>query len=362
MSGYWSDMFIDKNNQCDTFIISKENPIEYDNNNNNIKLYKGIKLEEYEEVSEFISKNNKMSSDNTTLLPVDEIIKLLNFDTVSILMRGKNNRLIGVIISVSLPIMCNKKEIIIHGCTTFLNVHSKLRGHGLCMALIRELISYGYQDNIYCDYHTVPFSIGSNSFRLKAYYRPINLFSCKRLGFIFPDHDNPRKLTKTRLKYRTAFPKNCKIIKVDLNNHNIESSLKYYHTLIKNKKFSFYPDNNLWLKWTKTFPTFVVYIRDVEVGIISMHSIYCLIDKTQEEGVIGTPVICNGDMNIVLPVLLNLAKEEFKYDLVYFHSYGDITEESMIENNCIEADSDMWFSLYNNRIKIKSSDISVPLL
>ena len=105
----------------------------------------------------------------------------------------------------------------------------------------------------------------------------------------------------------------------------------------------------------------MVYKNNIEVGIFSIHTLYCLIEATGNEGKIALPAICAGDMDSVLPTMIHICSI-LKYVVLYIYQYGDITEKYLERINAIKSDADVWFSLYNNKIKIKPTDISVPLL
>ena len=375
-SKYWSNMYVtsdqdnteqpnsDNTEQTNSrFVISTDPPIKYEDDKK-VKLYRGIKESEYQEVSSFYQKYNDMSTGNTTLLPVKELKRYLAIENISILMRSSNGMLVGTIICLMLPVK-NKndisEEVIMHGCTTFLAVHPALRGLGLCMALIRGLIEYGYEDGYYCDYHMVAFKIGTNSIPINSWYRPINLNRAKELGFLYDGHKDPRNSTKVRLKYRTKLPNNHRYVQVSPDNKNINTSLEYYKGLVQNRNFAFWPDEPLWALWVKSFPTYLIYKGDNEVGIISINTVYCVIKSREETGKIVFPIICEGNMGSVMLVLCNISYK-LKYDVIYFHQHGDVTEKALESINSIKTTTKLWFSLYNNRIKIQPEDIHLPLL
>jgi hypothetical protein len=379
MSKWWKDMPISKtnnnhnnndininnNNYKNDFIISRDIPIKY-NDNKNIKIKIGLNPDEYSEVCDFIKENNKMSSGNTTLLNPDELENLMTLDNIIITIRSQGkNKLIGTIISINLPITNkedNNNEIVIHGCTTYLNVHKMLQGHGLCMSLIRSLTQEGYKNGIYCSYHTVPFKLGDNSIPIKSWYRPINLKRSIELGFLFPGYNTDRNIRRNRLKYRTDLPKGCKYIKIDNTNaSDINISYNLYYDLVKDKRFYFSPDKALWEKWVSIYPTYMIYHNNDMVGIVTIYTIHCIIEKTKEEDKIAIPIICLGNMDIVLPTLIHIVKT-LEYPVLYFYQTGDVKQNNMNDINGIKSDGITWFSLYNNRIQLKPDEISVPFL
>lgn len=372
-SKYWSEMYISDNNNDDKqLIISKDRPVGFDTDKN-IKLFVGINPENYDEVASFYQKYNQMSTGNTTLLPVDDLKRYLSMNNISILMRSSNGMLIGTIISILLPIKCNN-TVITHGCTTFLAVHPGLRKMGLCMAMIRKLIEVGYEQGLYCDYHMVAFPIGDNSIPLNSWYRPIDINRSKELGFLYDGWKDPRNSTKIRLKYNSKLPPSCSYVLVDNTNCNV--SLEYYLKIVEKTKFGFYPDKNTWQQWINAFPTYLIYQQTSNkqniknqnknkqnkiVGLVSINTIYCIITQTKETGRIMFPIICDGDMDIVLKVTCSIAYDK-NYDVVYFHEHGNVTSDCLSRINSIKTTTKLWFSLYNNRIKLDVSDIHIPLL
>ncbi len=393
-STHWSKMFISDGLDGTDFIISKDSPVEFDNSKMNLKISEGIQESEYEEVSDFVRKYNKMSSGNTTLLPISELKRYLSVDNLTVLMRSSKGKLIGTIICLLLPIKCKKgsegsggsegsnstnqpigptnQPILIHGCTTFLTVHPSIRGMGLCMALIKSLIGYGYKKKIYSDYHMVSFKIGNNSFEIKSSYRPINLKRSNELGFLYPGYTDITN-RMTRLKYRTKLSPEYSYYKINTNNNNLDQSLIYYQSLINpdsSKMFSFYPDSRMWKQWVEAFDTYVICRKKIPIGVVSINTIYCLVgnenrngnkENKKNEGKVMFPIVCIGDMKVVMPTLCNIAKET-DHDIIYFHQHGDVTQDSLDRINCIQTGTNPWFSLYNNRIKITPTNLYVPLM
>lgn len=356
----WSEMFIQHHDtNKNGFVISYEEPIKYEGNKKIIIEYS---ISNLDEICDFYRKYNTMSSGNITLLPKSVLELYLSYNNITVLMRSENGKLMGVIISIILPVKCSnnsEEKIIDHGCTTFLVVHPSIRGHGMCMALIRGLIQKGYERKLYCDYHTISFKLGSNSIPLKSYYRPINIERSIELGFLFPGYNNIRMKTRNRLLYNNKLKKEYKYIKI--GEYNLEQGLKYYRESITDKKFSFWPDEILWKKWIEGFPTYLIYYKDIISGIVSINTIYCIISTTNKEGKVASPIIFNGHIDMVLNVLPNIVEQE-GFDVLYFHSYGDASSELLEKNHYIKTQHLIWFSLYNNCIKLDSKDITVPFL
>lgn len=368
-SKYWSKMLVsdgsvqdqknNNNNGSDGYIISKNNP-GFDDviNGKNVKLSYDIEEDEYDEVCEFYEKYNVMVSGNVTLMPKSELKRYLSFDNVSILMRSEAGKLMGIIISIIVPIMIDNREIINHGCTTFMVVHPAIRNHGMCMIIIQALAQKGYEMGIFCSYQTTHLKIGSNNVPIVSYFKPVNLVRSVELGFFYPDFFDPRQKTRNRLWYNPKLPKKSKFIKVDINNSG--KALQYYRESIDNKKFSFCPDKFMWEKWINNFATYLIYNDNVISGIVSFNTIHCFMKESKKEGRLGVPVICNGEMNVVNPILSHIATKE-GYDVLYSYNIGYSSTE-MEKYHWIKTDNPVNFSLYNNSINLKRGDISVPIL
>jgi len=194
-------------------------------------------------------------------------------------------------------------------------------------------------------------------------YRPINLSRSKELGFMYQGYDDPTKSTKVRLKYRTKLPKNHSYVQISPDDkNNVLLSLEYYKELVRDKKFVFWPDESLWSDWVRSFPTYLIYKGNNKVGLVSLNTVYCVLEQTGgEKGRLGFPIICVGDMGSVMQVICNIG-HKMKYDVIYFHQHGDTTEKALESINSLKTTTDLWFSIYNNQIRIQPEDIHTPLL
>lgn len=366
-------MLFPKGNEEYERIISKDKPIDYDRTKK-VVLFRGIKPEEYDEVQIFIRDQNKMASGNYTLLPKSEIERYLRIETYCVLMRGEgNSKLYGTIFSIPFPIRCSlsagiiekeeytKNIVVTHGCTTFLNMNSKIRKLGLSMHLIRELSLYGHENNIYCSYQLTPFKLCENSFEVSAWYRPINLIKALSLGFPFKGFNELNKLMKNKMAYKCKTPKGYNIKRV--LNKNKDKALSFYKQLVEDKKFVFYPSDEYFFKWIQEFPTYLVQKDKLNVGIYSLKSVYCKMGETDLDGTLCLPAFFNSipeEKSKVLKCLISTA-EERQFDVLYLHSVGDLDPETLKSANSTELPNKSWFSLYNNSIILKPEDIHVPL-
>ena len=344
-------------------IISKDKLEDYDHKKK-VLLSRGIKEEEYDEVYRFLRDNNKLESGNYTLLPKSEIERFQRLDCFSILMRGeKNKKLYGTIFSLPFPIKCsveNKDEIVVHGCTSFLNIETKLRKFNMCSILIKELIKYGYEKDIYCSYQMTSFKLCETSFQISSYFRPINLMNSIALGFVPPDILNIKKMSENRMKYKCKIPKSFSVKRV--LNKNKEKSLEFYNLLIKDKKFAFSPDLELFSKWIQEFPTYLVRKDKKNIGIFSITNVFCRMGN-EVEGKLCLPLLFNSIENKteVLKCLLSVA-EERENDVLYCYSVGDLDANTLENVNAIQNIKKTWFSLYNNSMGLTKNDLYVPLI
>lgn len=364
-----SEMFFPKETKEDTnnsknIIISLTEPIEY-KEQKNIVLFRGVKKEEYDEIYEFLRDQNEMSSGNFTIFPKDEIARYMRFNSLAVLMRSsKSNTLLGTIFSMLFPINCknedNQNSLIFHGCTTFLNVHKKLRNHGLCMALIRELTRYAYNNNIYCSYSLTSFPLSSKSCEITAWYRPLNLPRSIGLGFTYPNWNIPSEFLKNRILYNTKMPKkyNCERV----INSKLEIAHNFYLNQIRDKKFAFLPDRDFFNKWIQEYPTFLVTLNKIPIGLFSIGSIYCRM-ASGLDGRLALSLLFISLPHEAIKVMKSMIfiANEREYDALYMHETGDITRDILNETNAIETEKKSYFSLYNNSMNLTPADLYIPL-
>ena len=356
-----SEMFFTKD-------ISRDPPPTYEGNKK-VVFVRGIK--DKDELYNYLCEQNKMISGNYTLLPQQEISRFLRLGAYSVLMRSSNNNsLIGCIISLPLPIRCSvvaglidnelytKNKIINHGCTSFLNIHSKLRGHGLCIGLIRELTKHGHENSIYCGYSLTSFPLSVNSFEVSSWYRPLDLARSIGLGFPVPHWNEVSKINSIRMNYKTNMPKKylCKKVK------NAKKALDFYKTINEDKKFVFMPDINLFEKWIQEYATFLVSYEKEIVGIFSIGTVICRMESGIE-GKLCLPLFFNSKSEHASKVFKCCIFEagEKDYDVIYTHSFGDLTKKVLEDNFALETPKKSFFTLYNNKLSLTPEDLYVPL-
>jgi hypothetical protein len=352
-------------------VISTDKPVDYDRNKK-VSLSRKLEESEYEEVVEFLKSQNLMASGNYTLLTRGEIEKYKRLNCYSVLMRNETNKLFGTIFSIPFPVKCSitsgttedgeytKDKIIVHGCTTFLNVSSKIRGFKMCMLLIRELTQYGYENNIFSGYQLTSFPLTEKSVAISNWYRPINMMKSLLLGFTFPGYNEVSNFNKNRMLYKCKAPKNYLVNRVKAK--GLEEALSFYGKINENNRFVFFPDLSLFEKWTREYLTYTVKFEDETIGIFSIGTINCKMGN-MVEGTMCLPLLFNskkGKGEKVLRCLLSVAEEK-GYDLLYGNQIGDLTQQLYESVNSIRTDKKSFFSLYNNNMNLKPSDLYVPV-
>ena len=367
------EMFFPTGNEEREGIINKNPPIKQENKKKVI-LQRGIEESEYEEITSFLSEQNMMSSGNYTLLSRTELERYRKLNTYIVLLRNEiSNKLFGTIFSIPLPIKCTvsagitndeeymKDQIIMHGCTTFLNVQSTIRGFKMCMLLIRELAQYGFENKVLCSYQLSSFKMCETAVEISTWTRPINLQKSLLLGFTFPKFNELSQFHNNRSLYKCKVPKGYTVAEVKKG--NMEEALKFYKKLVGDKKFVFYPDVTFLEKWIKEYPTYIVKKENKNVGFFSIGTINCRM-ITGIEGRLCLPLLFNSVINEgdkVLKCLLSIAHEK-DYDALYGNQVGDLTQEVYESANCIPNSKKSYFSLYNNSMKLTEKDIYVPLI
>ena len=236
-------------------IISKDKIVK-DKTDKKLIFSPGIKDEEYDEVVEYIKQQNIMSSRNITLLLKEDLERFNRLSYFSILMRNEiNNKLVGTILSIPFSIRCSylagetenaeytKEMTILHGCTSFLNIHKAIRGFKIASLIIQELIKVGNEKNIFCSYQLTSFKLTENAIPINSWYRPINLMRSLLLGFGFPPSSNISDLMKIKDKYRIKTVKGLKVKQITDN--NAASCLEFYRSINEQKRFLFYPGSRI---------------------------------------------------------------------------------------------------------------------
>lgn len=328
--------------------ISTDKPISLDNKLN--MVFSTDITNKYDLIEYFIKKNNKMSTGNTTLLKRVELNNYIDMGATAIVML-KQDKIMGFIMSLYLPIKIDG-EVFKVGCTSFMNIHSALRGMGLAKNLMNELMMSAYEKQIYTDYHLGPLT-DVNSIQLQSYFYPLDMRKCILAGFSSPTWltSKPHEIIS---KYQHKLSKDIRVKRIG----NSEEALSFYLKEVSNKRYAFYPDKELWSKWVNTYPTYTVYRKKKMVGIFTLGTVSCE-TTLGKELTLATPFLCAGKAGLVFPAMISEARRF--WDALYFYSTGIITSNIADKFNCIQG-VPTNLSFYNNDIVIDKKDIFVPLI
>ena len=341
-------------------------------------------------IIDFISTNNISASGNITLLSTSDLKKLQKLNLSSIILtlkssninnenavnneNNENTVIIGLVLSISLPISVNGTEQKSFGYTTFLNINKNYRNKQITSVLIKNLIDVNYAKNIFHGYQITSFPLNKNSLKINIYYRPINLKNSLLAGFIYPGFNNISEFNKHRIFYKSKSPDKFLIKQIKPSNLNlVHQCYTFYSHSIKNKdtqnkdtnqnnkKFTFSPDENFFRNWITLYDSYIVQNAKHEiVGIFSVGSLSC---KTLLGNSINLAIpylFSSTDSVTTLKCFLYIAEQK-DYDVFYCHSIGDLSDTVLKTVSCIQADRSCYFSLYNSDIQLSPSDLYIPL-
>lgn len=346
MDIHWKDHFILKGDEKIDGIISSDPPVKpsYKNVTFSFMSYP-IEDQVKKELIEFISIHNITGTGNITLLPCDLLTKLGQLTTyIGILYQ--NTKMIGVILSITIPVIQSKKVSTIYGLTTFLCVHSKLHNLGLGMYLISQMMYEGYNRGILSGYHIGSKPIGNNSIPLSMWYRPLDVKYLQSINFKLNCKGNGR------LKYLNRIPNGYSIVQVDDN--NIDCSYQYYLSQCGNYTFSYNPTRDQWIQWIRAFRTYLMY----EKGIIGIFSINTMEMMTYHHHIKLSTLLLYHGHDITLKGVINKSSGHLLYGYICGH-----INPSMIENiRGWVSPNPCYLSFYNSGIRVIASDIFVPIL
>jgi hypothetical protein len=350
-----------------------------------INLVRGIKKEEEKQVEEFINENNQALSGVFTLLNYDDLENFQKLSYYPVLMK-RNEKLLGTVFSFPFPVKIiefkNESDDVkgreikeeIFGYTTFLNVHEKLRGYGLCMELIKELTNWGYENQIYMGYQMTNFPLTDKATKINNWYRPLNLLNTISLGFTFPGFNEINRFHEYRISYSCKSPKgfNSLVVrKSDVSKIlNFLKSIEMNDSNFSNKedkqeKKGIYLNFNFDFlnQWIQIFPSYFI-INKENKEIVGFFSYKCVKCKTplQQQALICLPLLFVSNKNYELTCLQSLFYIAFQqsYDIVYLYETGYISAEILKAASCVISEKSSYFSLYNNDLSFAPSDIFLP--
>ena len=377
---YWDKMLIlhDKNSNKDEndLVISKEEPNFFAPMGpftiHSVYEEKSDKI--FNELSTFYSKNNVLSNGNMTQVSEHDLRRYYNVSVTEILCcRSKlSKKIIGSILSILFPIKLNidnisiyrrdkssrtkylvenNPDVVLFAATTFLNASKKYRGKGLGMVLIQKSLQVAYEIGVICAYflNTVPRC--SNAVEIKCWVFPLNIKKHEqyRLGY----------MRKYRNYYLNLKSDGFEVQKID--NGNYKPSYYEYINLIKDKKFSLYPDLEYWDRWINNFDTYTVIINGKIQGIFCCikYTIYAVSCGKYLD--YGNRLICVGKQPETAEAML-LECQKSGIDILLLQEVGDLDEDLLHYIHAQKTKTSDYLNFYNTKIKLEAKDLYAPMI
>ena len=187
---FWSSLPKSENKDYEG-IVSKKEPIKYDNENlriNDALIINTITNGNInKELFRFILDNGLSPSGNSYLVNPNTLVnRVYTYLTDAM----EVNTYLGFAISVPHSLKLNS-EIIETGLTTYLTVSKEHRKEGLAKYLISNIISYGWSNKIYTGYHYIAEPRTESNVLVYTYFRPLNIQRALECGYQF----NPEQMT-----------------------------------------------------------------------------------------------------------------------------------------------------------------------
>lgn len=341
------------------------------------------------EISNFYNYNYRLdkSVDTIQLSPID-LSRYLNIDC-EILTILKEDKLIGSIISMVVPIKSNTKIMVnkanlsdtnisdrfknkigsdstIMATTSFLILDRKYRGKGYGMALIQESLKILFDNGSSSAYFINSVSRCSNSIPLYTWYFPSNLVKLDEVKYIYPKN------------YKSLFTKDNnknKIVKVD--NTNAEKVLSAYLSLIKDKNIFFYPSLSHWKKWIESFPTYAVLDQSFQdqtfennssqdeltqniIGVFSFNSNNVKYPLCNDSFLLnGYLLFSIGKQPETINGIIHMSKQ--LHDILILYEIGDLSSRLLSSVNA-QKDGKRFINFFNTHTKFSSSQFYAPLI
>ncbi len=316
----------------------------------------------------------------------DSDIKKQTFDTrenirlsiggkISKRISNKPGKLIGSIFSIPIPVGDK-----LYGCTTFLCLSREHRGMGFTPTLIKNLSHTALTRKIPIEhgYHTTSRRLSENAIQLQGWYRPINVKKAKIAGFHCLDVGYSRSLPG----YIKLFKVSDKIPADKKRSHANKCSTKngtQAHTMSTDKipsqhissvdaqricltmnggNFSYNPSVGQLKIWSKYYPTYVAYDKDIPVSIFSLNRFRAKIESSGEYVTVDQICLTLGRADVSLSGAINMSTG----DVLIGYLIGGINEHMIRKELCTPSTDRPWLSLYNYMGRIKPDDVHVPLI
>ena len=358
-------------------IISFEKPVSGIITQPDLKLTR--KVTNIDQIYDFLTTNNVTSSGNTLYLPLQKLKHIINSNTHCSLL-SLNDNIIGFVLCIKLPIYFNftipddkqvtgqlnyfrpdDPQVIISGCTSYLCVTPALRNKKLGMVLIRDIIDYGYHNNIFTAYHLLSSPKTNNYTEIKMYYRVIDLLLGPQYDHHYRNYNRKNeKIDRNKIAYQIKLD-NSVVIKVC---KGTEPEVQDYLTIVdkySDKQMVYYPNINSWRQICKIFKVYIVYENTVPVGCFMFNYNTMVVKNINKTLLTTILVFCLG----VQPLTLKCAirKSKLNKDIVlYCYRVGTVSGEHLGDVQALECKIPAYFERYNQSGKLKYNQIEVPLI
>lgn len=379
---FWKDMYIHHSPNVESGIISKAEPIPFnDNSIENVltwEYHRPIPETIQDEFLKFVNRHNNMESrgsgitERMTSERFQSFIEIKN-DCCLFLARSKeNNRIMGCMIVIVCNQVHDSNQSLRFAVTTFLCVHKKLRGHGVNMLLIRNALKLAHSLNVSCSYYLVDNPFSKSAIKLKQWLRPIHLKSAEQHGFSFTKYHKPsdRNTRRTQLAYAIHLDDNINWAQLSTKKE-IQESLPALRKILDSKSNSnsltWNPSKKEWLQWCKAFPTLIVTIGDDVLGFVSIECKEIFIPKTGNIGLVGfIPYFITARASCsssVYQCALQYASQHNR-DVVLCYATGDLTFSILERNRANSTTGDTYVDFYNYALKpnVGKEQLFIPLL
>lgn len=237
-------------NKSDLFVLNTDVTDKFDSflQQNKMKInILPLESKYYAEISEFYLNHGSDESESVFHLDINFLHRLSNLKCLLFVLI-KQKLILGCAIAIILPIKVQRKNMEsisnnIH--TSFLCIHQKHRNKGLAGILIRSIIDYGFHH--YQEYRTFT---GIHILQEPKYNCPkITLYNCdiNNVHNSIIDNSNNIDLHISQINSK----------------HNSSLIKKVIDFLIQDEKeILFYPSEQYFIQWCKTFDTYLVYMLD----------------------------------------------------------------------------------------------------
>ena len=341
MSKYWNKMEIFKGKKDNNLFISQKKPLFFARKDYELETSSKVKLNT-DEIDKFYYFNYNVNEE-TSFTQLNSK-KYLYLDS-EILTIKKDNKIIGSIVSVIIPVKINteldknvkiplsergslfgSENTLIFACSSFLVIDKKYRRKGYGIAMIQESLQILYKNGGLGAYFINNVPRGNNNIKLNIWY-----FDLAKMN------NNNTNLIVERVK---------------------EESFNFYMSLVKDKKIAFIPSLNYWKKWVEVFPTYTVKKDDKLIGMFCFNNYNVRYPIKKSSLMKGNLLFCLGKQ----PETLESSIEKCKSYLNILEVYetGDLTSKLVRSLNG-KTYEPKYINFFNTQIQLKASDFHCPL-